>query len=135
MSSENETYHVKIEESFLEIIKDFKESYNGIFIKGVTDPEVIKEGDLEKIGKSLTRISEFLDNRLQDLEFEASEEKVNEINSRLKTAVKVVQEMGKEIESMETQEPRDYRWYVVGALAVVLIGLFDYIEIYMEHHP
>ena len=135
MSTENETYHVKIEESFLEIINGFKESYSGLFIKGVTDPEVIKEGNLAEIGKSLTRISEFLDNRLQDLEFEASEEKVNEINSRLKTAVKVVQEMGKEIESMETQEPRDYHWYVVGALAVVLIGLFDYIEIYMEHHP
>jgi hypothetical protein len=135
MSTENETYHVKIEESFLEIISGFKESYSGLFIKGVTDPEVIKEGNLAEIGKSLTRISEFLDNRLQDLEFDASEEKVNEINSRLKTAVKVVQKMGKEIESLETQEPRDYHWYVVGALAVVLIGLFDYIEIYMEHHP
>ena len=135
MDTENETYQVEIEESFLEIIKAFKESYSGLFIKGVTDPEVIKEGNLKEIGTSLTRISEFLDNRLQDLEFEASEEKVNEINSRLKTAVKVVQEMGKEIESMETQEPRDYHWYVVGALAVVLIGLFDYIEIYMEHHP
>ncbi|MGB9979932.1 hypothetical protein [Methanobacterium sp.] len=135
MGTENETYQVKIEESFLEIIKDFKGSYSGIFIKGVTDPEVIKEGNLEKIGTSLTRISEFLDNRLQDLEFDASEEKVNEINSRLKTAVKVINEMGKEIESLENQEPRDYHWYVVGALAVILIGLFDYIEIYMEHHP
>ena len=135
MSTENESYQVNIEESFLEIIKDFKDSYSGIFIKGVTDPEVLKDGNLEKIGESLTRISEFLDNRLQDLEFEASEEKVNEINSRLKTAVKVVSEMGNEIKSLENHEPRDYHWDVVGTLAVVLIGLFDYIEIYMEHHP
>lgn len=135
MSTENETYHVEIEESFLEIINGFKESYSGLFIKGVTDPEVIKDGNLAEIGMSLTRISEFLDNRLQDLEFEASEEKVNEINSRLKTTIKVVNEMGNEIKSMENQEPQDYHWYVVGALAVVLIGLFDYIEIYMEHHP
>lgn len=134
MDTENKKYHVEIEESFLEIIKAFKESYSGLFIKGVTDPEVIKDGNLEEIGTSLTRISEFLDNRLQDLEFEASEEKVNAINSRLKTAVKVVNEMGNEIKSLENQEPKDYHWYVVGALAVVLIGLFDYIEIYMEHH-
>ena len=135
MSAENEPYQVKIEESFLEIIKGFKESYSGLFIKGVTDPEIIKEGNLSEIGKSLTRISEFLDNRLQDLEFEASEEKVYEINSRLKTAVEVVNKMGNEIKSLENQEPRDYHWFVVGALAVVLVGLFDYIEIYMEHHP
>ena len=135
MDTENNANQIKIEESFLEIIKGFKESYSGLFIKGVTDPEVIEEGNLEKIGTSLTRISEFLDNRLQDLEFEASEEKVNEINSRLKTAVKVVSEMGNEIKSLENHEPRDYHWYVVGTLAVVLIGLFDYIEIYMEHHP
>lgn len=134
MDTENKSYQVNIEESFLEIVKDFKESYSGIFIKGVTDPEVIKEGDLEKIGTSLTRISEFLDNRLQDLEFEASEEKVNAINSRLKDAVKVVNDLGNEIKSLENNEPRDYHWYVVGTLAVVLIGLFDYIEIYMEHH-
>jgi hypothetical protein len=135
METKNEPYQVNIEESFLEIIKDFKESSSGLFIKGVTDPEIIKEGDLKKIGKSLIRISEFLDNRLQDLEFEASEEKVIEINSRLKTAVKVVNEMGNEIKSLENHEPRDYHWYVVGTLAVVLIGLFDYIEIYIEHHP
>lgn len=135
MSAENESYQVKIEESFLEIIKGFKESYSGLFIKGMTDPEIIKEGNLEEIGKSLTRISEFLDFRLQDLEFQASEEKVNKINSRLKTAVRVLHEMGNEIESIGTQEPRDYHWYVVGALGVVLIGLFDYIEIYIEHHP
>ena len=134
MDTENNANQIKIEESFLEIIKGFKESYSGLFIKGVTDPEVIEEGNLEKIGTSLTRISEFLDNRLQDLEFEASEEKVNAINSRLKTAVKVVNKMGNEIKSLENQEPKDYHWYVVGALAVVLIGLFDYIEIYMEHH-
>ncbi len=134
MDTENKTYHVEIEESFLEIIKAFKESYSGLFIKGVTDPEVIKEGNLEEIGISLTRISEFLDNRLQDLEFEDGEEKVKEINSRLKTAVKVVNEMGNKIKSLENHEPQDYHWYVVGALAVVLIGLFDYIEIYMEHH-
>ena len=42
--------------------------------------------------------------------------------------------MGNEIKSLENNEPRDYHWYVVGTLAVVLIGLFDYIEIYMEHH-
>ena len=134
MDAENKSHQANIEESFLEIIKDFKESYSGIFIKGVTDPQVIKEGNLKKIGESLTRISEFLDNRLQDLEFEASEEKVNAINSRLKDAVKVVNDMGNEIKSLENNEPRDYHWYVVGTLAVVLIGLFDYIEIYMEHH-
>ena len=134
MDTENKSHQANIEESFLEIIKDFKESYSGIFIKGVTDPEVIKEGDLKKIGTSLTRISEFLDNRLQDLELEATEEKVNAINSRLKDAVKVVNDMGNEIKSLENNEPRDYHWYVVGTLAVVLIGLFDYIEINMEHH-
>ena len=134
MDTENKSYQANIEESFLEIINGFKESYSGLFIKGVTDPEVIKEGNLEEIGTSLTRISEFLDNRLQDLELESDEEKVNEINLRLKTAVKVVNEMGNEIKSLENHEPRDYHWYVVGALAVVLIGLFDYIEIYMEHH-
>ena len=134
MDAENKLYQVNIEKSFLEIINGFKESYSGIFIKGVTDPEVIKEGDLEKIGTSLTKISEFLDNRLQDLEFEASDEKVNAINSRLKNAVKVVNEMGNEIKSLENHEPGDYHWYVVGTLTVVLIGLFDYIEMYMEHH-
>ncbi len=135
MSTENEMYPVKFEESFLEIINDFKESSSGLFIKGVTDPKVIKDGNLEEIGKSLKRISEFLDYRLPDLEFDAGEEKVNEINSRLKTAVKVIHEMGNNLESIKTQETEDYHWYIIGTLAVVLIGLFDYIEIYMEHHP
>lgn len=135
MNTENESHEAKIEESFLEIIKGFKDSSSGLFIKGVTDPNIIEKGDLEEIGKSLTRISEFLDFRLQDLEFDASEEKVHKINSRLKTAVKVINEMGNNLESMKTKEEGDYHWYVVGALAVVLIGLFDYIEIYMEHHP
>lgn len=130
MDAENKSN--PIEASFLEIIKEFEESYSGIFIKGVTDPEVIKKGDLEEIGKSLTGISEFLDNRLQDLEF-PSEYETNRIKTRLERAVKTIQEIGNEIKSMKTQEPRDYHWYVVGSLAVVLISLFDYIEIYTDH--
>ena len=135
MNTENKSYDAKIEESFSEIIEDFKESSSGLFIKGVTDPKIIKEGDLKKIGKSLTRISEFLDFRLQDLEIQPREKKVENIELRLKTAVNVINKMGNEIESMKTQEPEDYHWYIVGTLAVALIGLFDYIEIYMEYHP
>jgi hypothetical protein len=131
MDTENKSNHIKIEESFLDIINGFEESYSGLFIKGVTDPEVIKEGDLEKIGRSLKRMSEFLDTRLQDLEFQP-EYKTSRIKPRLEKAVKSVEMMGNEIESMKTKEPEDYHWYIVGALAVVLIGLFDYIEIYME---
>lgn len=134
MDNENKPYSINIEKSFLSIVEEFEESYSGIFIKGITDPEIIEKGDLEEFGKSLTRISEFLDNRLEDLEFESQEEKVDKIKSRLKKSVKVVHEMGNEIESMKTKEPRDYHWYVIGALAVVLIGLFDYIEIHMEYH-
>ena len=132
MDTKNKSNYVKIEEAFLKVINEFDESYSGIFIKGVTDPKVIKKGDLEEIGRSLTRISEFLDNRLQDLEFQPQEEKTEKIKSRLEKAAKAIQEMGNEIEAMKTQEPKDYHWYVIGALAVVLIGLFDYIEIYME---
>ncbi len=131
MNTEDKT--VPIENAFLKIIEEFKESYSGIFIKGVTDPEIIKKGDLEKIGISLARISEFLDYRLKDLEFQSQEEKIDKIRSRLEKAVTAIHEMGKGIESMKTPEPDDYHWYVVGALAVVLIGLFDYIEIYTDH--
>lgn len=132
MNTEDKSSSIKIEESFLKIIQEVKESYSGLFIKGITDPEIIKEGDLEEIGKSLKRISEFLNSRLQDLEFQGKDDKLEKIKSRLEKAAKATYEMGIEIESMKTQEPRDYHWYVVGALAVVLIGLFDYIEIYME---
>jgi len=132
MDTENKPSLDKIEESFLSIIEEFKESYSGLFIKGATDPEVIKEGDLEKIGKSLKRMSEFLNMRLQDLEFQGEEDKIKKIESRLEKATIAIYEMGNEIESMKTKEPRDYHWYVVGALAVSLIGLFDYIEMYTD---
>ncbi len=132
MDTENKPNPDKIEESFLSIIEEFKESYSGLFIKGVTDPEVIKKGDLKKIGKSLKRISEFLNSRLQDLEFQGEEDKIKKIKSRLEKATIVVYEMGNEIESMKTQEPKDYHWYVVGTLALSLIGLFDYIEMYTK---
>ena len=128
MCAEKRSDPVNIEKSFLEIINDFKESYSGLFIKGVTDPEIIKKGDLNKIGTSLIGISEFLDYRLQDLNFQSNEKKVEEIELRLKTAVKVVREMGNKIKFIETQEPDDYHWYIVGTLTVVLIALFDYIE-------
>lgn len=132
MDIENETNSNKIQESFLSIIKEFKESYSGLFIKGVTDPEIIKEGDLKEIGTSLTRISEFLYNRLDDLELPPPEEKIDKIKSRLEEAVKAIHQMGIEIESMKSKEPEDYHWYVVGTLAMVLVGLFDYIEIYLD---
>ena len=132
MDTENKPNPDKIEESFLSIIEEFKESYSGLFIKGATDPEVIKEGDLEKIGKSLKRMSEFLNMRLQDLEFQGEEDKIKKIKSRLEKTTIAIYEMGNEIESKKTQEPMDYHWYVVGALAVSLIGLFDYIEMYTD---
>lgn len=43
MNTENELYEAKMEESFLEIIKEFKDSSSGIFIKGVTDPKAVEK--------------------------------------------------------------------------------------------
>jgi len=134
MDTENKPNLDKIEKSFLSIMGDLEESYGGIFRKGITDPKVIKKGDLEEFGKSLIRISEFLDNRLEDLEFQEEEEESKRIKPRLKKAINVVHEIGHEIEIMKTQEPNDYHWYVIGALTVVLIGLFNYIEMYIEYH-
>lgn len=56
MSTENETYHVKIEESFLEIISGFKESYSGLFIKGVTDPEAVEKFSIFRASKYFNEI-------------------------------------------------------------------------------
>ena len=133
MNSEDRPNPAKIKKSFLNIIEGFQESSSGLFIKGVTDPRVIEKGDLEEIGKSLTRISDFLDTRLQDLEFQSQEEKVDKIRSRLNKALEVINKMGYEVESVKTQEPNDYHWYIIGALTVVMMGLFDYIEIHMEY--
>lgn len=92
MDTENKPNLDKIEESFLSIIGDLEESYGGIFRKGITDPKVIKKGDLEEFGKSLIRISEFLDNRLEDLEFQEEEES-KRIKPLLEKAIKVVHEL------------------------------------------
>jgi hypothetical protein len=124
----------KIEELYMEIIAEFEDAYSGLFVKGVTDPEVIKKGDLNELGKSLQRMSEFMDNRIQDLEYEPQKEELDKTLSRLKMTNKAIFQMGKEIEMMKSSEPMDYHWYLIGALVMNLISLFNHIEIHMDYH-
>lgn len=133
--SENETAtSSQIEKIYMEIIADFEDIYSEFFLKGLTDPENIKKGDLKEIGTSLKRISEFLSNRIEDLEFQSQKEESDKTLSRLKRTNKAIFEMGKEIENMKTSEPGNYHGYIVGALIMNLISLFNHIEIHMEYH-
>lgn len=56
MDSENKSYQINIEESFLEIINGFKESYSGIFIKGVADPEAVEKFSIFRAPKYFIEI-------------------------------------------------------------------------------
>ena len=56
MDTENKSHQANIEESFLEIIKDFKESYSGIFIKGVKDPEAVEKSLIFRAPKYFNEI-------------------------------------------------------------------------------
>jgi len=123
-----------IEKIYMDIIADFEDTYSGFFLKGITDPEIIKKGNLKEIGTSLQRISEFLGNRIEDLESQSLKEEADKALSRLKRTNKAISEMGKEIEMIKTDEPKNYHWYIVGALIMNLISLFNHIEIHMEYH-
>jgi hypothetical protein len=95
MNSENIQSSTKIEELCIQIVADLEDTYSGLFLRGVTDPEVIKKGDIAEIGKSLQRISEFFDNRLEDLEFPPQKEEIDKTLFRLKRTNKVIWENGK----------------------------------------
>jgi hypothetical protein len=118
----------------MQIVADLEDICSSLFLKGVTYPKVIKKGDISEIGKSLQRISEFFDNRIEDLEFQPQKEEIDKTLFRLKRTNKVIWKMGKEIEMMKTSEPRDYHWYIIGVLIMNLISLFNHIEIHMEYH-
>lgn len=128
-NSDNEPLN-KIEESFLKTVNGLGGISETLFIKSVADPDIIKKGDLNEIGRSLQRISNFLNNRTQDLEFLPYEEDKTKV--RLEQAIKSINEMGKELENINREELNDYHWYIVGMLVMIIFSLFDHIQIYEE---
>ncbi len=120
----------KIEESFMNVINGIGGISDTPFIKSLGDPDVIKKGDSKEIGQSLQRISNFLNARLQDLEFQPYEKDKTKL--RLEKGIISLNEMGKELESINDEELNDYHWYIVGMLVIILFSLFDHVQIYQE---
>jgi len=123
----------KLEKLFLTYINDIGETPGGFF--SFLSPEIIEEGDPSKIGRELQKGADILESRLEDIEFQPYEYEKGKTRSRLKEALNILREMGKEMEKIITQEPKEYHWYIIAMIMDITSSLFNHIEIYIAEHP
>ena len=120
------------EKLFLKYVEDMGETSGGFI--GIVNPEIIEEGNPKKIGDALQRGADILENRLEDIEFQPYEYEKGKTKSRLKEALNVLREMGKEIESRTTSESKEYHWYIIAITMDIISSFFNHIEIYLVEH-
>lgn len=121
------------EKLFLTYIKDMGETSGGFI--SIVNPDIIEEGNPKKIGRALQRSADILENRLEDIKFEAYEYEKGKTRSRLKEALNTLRKMGKEMENMTDQEPKEYHWYIIALTMDIVSSLFNHVEIYIAEHP
>lgn len=122
----------KIEECFIDMVNHFEASQSSLFVKGMVDPNIIKNGDLKEIGKSLQDISDFLMIKAKNLEFLPYETKEDSTEMRLDHYINALKAIGRELEKYDDKEVHDYHWSIIGMLIIIIFSLFDHIEHYRE---
>jgi hypothetical protein len=122
----------KIEKSFTDMIDHFESSSSTSFIKGMVDPNIIKKGDLNEIGKSLQNVSDLLLIKARNLELLPYESEEGGMEMRLDHYIKALKDIGKELEKSDAKELHDYHWSIIGMFIVIIFSLFDHIEHYRE---
>lgn len=122
----------KIEDCFIDMVNHFEASQSSLFIKGMVDPNIIKNGDLKEIGKSLQDVSDFLMIKANTLEFLPYETEEDSTKMRLDHYINTLKEIGKELEKLNAKEVHDYHWSIIGMLLIIIFSLFDHIEHYSE---
>ncbi len=130
-NSDNGVHIKKIEESFLKLINSFEDPTCMLFIKCIVCTENNK-GNLNEIGKSFQKIATYLINRTQYLEFMPTEDEDHGTKVRLEQALNSINEIGKELEQMSDEEQCSYHWYIVGILFMIIMSLFNHIDIFMD---
>ena len=126
---DNDPHIKKIQEHFMKLIENYDDPICLLFVKCVINSE---KGNLSEIGKSFQKISEFLLNRIYDLEFKSEEKGNPGRNIRLEVALESINEIGKELEQMEDEEQCSYHWSIIGILLIIIMSLFNHIEIDTE---
>jgi hypothetical protein len=64
------------------------------------------------------------------MDFQSWESEKGKTGSRLKEAVRIYREMGKEIEKMTEKEPNEYHLYVIAILIDIISSLRNHIDSY-----
>ncbi len=123
----------EVEKLFLTYIKEMGDISGGFF--SIVNPETIEKGNPKEIGQELQNAAEILENRLGDIKFQSYEYEKGKTRSRLEKALNTLREMGKEMENMTDQEPKEYHWYIIALVIDIVSSLFNHIEIYIEEHP
>jgi hypothetical protein len=126
---DNDQHAKKIQEHFVKLIENYDDPMCLLFVKCVINNE---NGNLSEIGKSFQKISDFLLNRIYDLEFKPEENGSQGRNIRLEVALESIKEIGKELEQMEDEEQCSYHWSIIGILLIIIMNLFNHIEIDTE---
>jgi hypothetical protein len=126
---DNDQHIKKIQEQFVKLIENYDDPICLLFVKCVINSE---KGNLSEIGISFQKISEFLLNRIYDLEFKSEEKGDSGRNIRLEVALESINKIGKELEQMEDEEQCSYHWSIIGILLIIIMSLFNHIEIDTE---
>ena len=124
----------EIEKLFLKYLSDMGKTPGGIF-GGFISPKIIEEGNPKEIGQMIQIGADFIESRMEDIEFQSYEYELGKTRSRLIEALNIYREMGKEMQNMTEDEPKEYHWYILAILMDIISSLFNHIEIYITEHP
>ena len=126
---DNDQHVQEIQKHFIKLIENYDDPMCLLFVKCVINSE---KGNLSEIGISFQKIADFLLNRIYDLEFKPDEKGNLGRNIRLELALESIKEIGKELEQMEDEEQCSYHWSIIGILLIIIMNLFNHIEIDTE---
>lgn len=121
-----------IEKLFLEYLKDVGETPGGFM--GILNLELLEEGDPKALGNEIQRGADILEMQIQSMHFQPWELEEGKAGSRLKKALKVYREIGKEISQMTEREPQEYHFYVIAILIDMLSSSFNHIEAHINEN-
>ncbi len=116
----------EIEKLFSKYMETIGENPGGFI--GFFKPEHLEKGDPKTLGRTIQIGAEDLETSINYMDFEPWELEPGKNGARLKEAVKIYREMGKEIEKMTEKEPKEYHLYLIAILLDMLSSLLHHIE-------
>ncbi|MEN6591930.1 MAG: hypothetical protein ABFC12_01650 [Methanobacterium sp.] len=99
---------------------------------GLLNPETLEIGDPKSLGKEIQRGADILESGIDEIDFKPGELEKGKAGSRLKEAVRIYRLMGKEIEQMTENQPKEYHLYVIAILIDIMSSLLNHMEISQE---